>query len=338
MIREPTIAAGPVRGLMDFAASKGANRQDLIERSGIRPEDLEDLDNRIPLSKHIALNRAAKALCNDPALALHYAEEINFAQVSVVGLLGEACETMIEAFVQLNRYSQLVVEVDVDAASRFELTRNAAGLWIVDNRKNPNDYPEQTEGAFARIVVGTRRFGDTPFVLEVHVTHADPGYREEYERILGAPVVFGSNWNALRIDESWLSHKVAVQPRYAFGILSAHVEALQKRLDGSKTVRGRVESLLVPILHTGNASIDIIASKLGISRQTLFRQLKAEGTTFAIVLDELRHQMALHYLNGKKVSVNQTAYLVGFSDRTAFSRAFKRWTGSSPGTRSAPRR
>ena len=74
----------------------------------------------------------------------------------------------------------------------------------------------------------------------------------------------------------------------------------------------------------------MIASKLGLSRQTLFRRLKAEGTTFENVLDELRHKLALHYLNGKKVSVNETAYLVGYSEPAAFSRAFKRWTGASP--------
>ena len=84
------------------------------------------------------------------------------------------------------------------------------------------------------------------------------------------------------------------------------------------------------MLHTGNTSMDAIASKLGLGRQTLFRKLKAEGTTFEKVLDELRHQMALNYLGGKKVSVNETAYLVGFSEPAAFSRAFKRWTGTAP--------
>ena len=72
------------------------------------------------------------------------------------------------------------------------------------------------------------------------------------------------------------------------------------------------------------------ASKMGLSRQTLFRKLKAEGANFEKVLDELRHRLALDYLSGKKVSVNETAYLVGFSEPAAFSRAFKRWTGSSP--------
>lgn len=95
-------------------------------------------------------------------------------------------------------------------------------------------------------------------------------------------------------------------------------------------MRARVESLLIPILHTGAASIDTIASKLAVGRHTLFRRLRAEGVTFELVLDELRHKMALHYLAGGRVSVSEAAYLVGFSDPAAFSRAFKRWTGSSP--------
>ena len=76
--------------------------------------------------------------------------------------------------------------------------------------------------------------------------------------------------------------------------------------------------------------MDAIACKLGMSRQTLYRGLKAEGVTFEQVLDALRHKLAIHYLGGKKVSVNETAYLVGFSEPAAFSRAFKRWTGKSP--------
>jgi AraC-like DNA-binding protein len=121
-----------------------------------------------------------------------------------------------------------------------------------------------------------------------------------------------------------------VQPRYVFGILSEHADALLKALANSKSTRGRVESLLMPILHKGEVSMDAIAEKMGLSRQTLFRQLKAEGTNFEKVLDELRHQLALQYLRGKKVSVNETAYLVGFSEPAAFSRAFKRWTGVNP--------
>ncbi len=169
-----------------------------------------------------------------------------------------------------------------------------------------------------------------PYPKAIRFAHAEPSYRDEYDRVFGVPLVFGSHMNALLMDNEFLSIRLPHTNRYVFGVLSAHAEALLKSLEKSKSTRGRVESLLMPILHTGEASVDAIAAKLGLSRQTLFRRLKAEGTTFEKVLDELRHKLALYYLSGKKVSVNETAYLVGFSDPAAFSRAFKRWTGYSP--------
>lgn len=336
---ELTVAAGIARGLMELAVARGAAADVLAQRSGIAPSMLQDQDRRVPFAAYVALMRAAKELCGDPALALHYAEQIDLSEVSIVGLLGHAAETMLDAFAQLNRYGQLVVEVEVEveaeaggapAAGRFRLAREHDGLWLIDTRKHPDRFPELTESTFARMVCGTRRFGDTPFVTAVQVTHADPGYRAEYERILRAPVAFGSARNAMRIDDAWLTHRIALQPRYVFGILSQHAQALLEQLEQSKSTRGRVECLLMAVLHTGSASMDLVCAKLGLSRQTLFRKLKAEGTTFEQVLDQLRHTLALHYLDGKRASVNETAYLVGFSDPAAFSRAFKRWTGKTP--------
>jgi AraC-like DNA-binding protein len=324
-----TVAAGLARGLMELAVSKGADPAELARRSGIAPKLLEDQDNRIPFTTYVALMRAGKELSGDPALALHYGETNDLSHISIVGLIGYASETMMEAFAQLNRYGRLVVEFD-GGPDRFRLERDAAGLWIVDNRQNPNDFPELTESTFARTIAGPRVFGVTQLAKAVEVTHKAPPYLDEYTRIYRAPVTFEASRNAVLLDEKWTMHRIQLQPRYSFGILCEHADALLKSLQASKTTRGRVESLLMPILHTGNASIDTIAGKMALSRQTLFRKLKAEGVTFEKVLDELRHKLALDYLRGKKVSVNETAYLVGFSDPAAFSRAFKRWTGKSP--------
>jgi AraC-like DNA-binding protein len=314
---------------MELAVSKGADPAALAKRSAIDLAELQDVDRRIPFAKYVALMRAGQELGNDPALALHYGETNDMAQVSVVGLIAYACETMVEAMVQMNRYGRLVIEFD-GPKDRFTVARKDDGFWLVDKRESPNEFPELTESTFARAICGPRRFGVTQLAKAVHVTHSAPAYRAEVERIYGAPVTFDAAWNAVLLDEKWLSHKISVQPRYVFGILSEHADALLKALANSKSARGRVESLLMPILHKGEASMDAVADKLGLSRQTLFRQLKAEGTNFEKVLDELRHQLALDYLRGKKVSVNETAYLVGFSEPAAFSRAFKRWTGVNP--------
>jgi AraC-like DNA-binding protein len=317
--------------VLELAIARGAGRDALLESSGIGPADLEDHDRRVPLDRHIALLRSAKRLCGDPAFALHYGESVNLAEVSVVGLIGYASETMADAFVQLARYSRLIVDLDLGPLERFALAQDGEGMWIVDNRPDPNLYPELTEIAFAQMVSGTRRFGDTPFVQEVRVTHADPGYVAEYERILGAPVTFASDRNAMRIDPAWAGHRIALEPRYVFGILTGHADVLLARLDAETTMRGRAERLILPVLHKGEADMARVAAGLGCSRDTLYRRLKAEGTTFAQLLDDLRRRLALDYLAGGRVSVSETSYLVGFADPAAFSRAFRRWTGRSPG-------
>lgn len=330
---EPTVGAGFARGLYELALAKGAPRGQLLEQSGLAAYDLGDQDARVPFARYVALMRAAKTLTGDAALGLHYGEQVNIADVSIVGLIGLASETMLDAFLQLNRYVQLIVETErTGEGDRFQSVRDRHGLWMVDTRRNPNAFPELTESAFAQLACGPRKFDDTQFMLEVQVTHERPAYAEEYERIFRCPVTFGASRNAFRVDEAWAARPVCRLPRYVFGVLSEKADALLADLESARTVRGRVEGLLMPMLHKGEANIDGIASKLGMSRQTLFRRLKAEGVTFVGVLDELRHKLALHYLSGEKVSVNETAYLVGFSDPAAFSRAFKRWTGSSPRT------
>lgn len=328
--QEHTVVSGLACGLVELAVSKGASRQALIGRSGIDPDKLSDPDYRVPFSNYIALMRAGKELAADPALALHYGETVDLTEFSVVGLIIHACETMLEAHVQLNRYGRLVIEVDVGIEDRFQLQRHDGKLWVVDTRRNPNEFPEITECAFAHMVCAIGRFSSGPLAREVHFTHLEPAYRAEYDRIFQAPASFGMERNAVQIDDAWPSHRVALQPRFVFGILSAHADALLKKLSSSKTFRDRVESLLTTMLHTGQASVDKVAETLGVSRATVYRRLKTEGVTFETVLDELRHKLALHYLSGQKASVNDIAYLIGFSDSTALSRAFKRWTGYSP--------
>jgi AraC-like DNA-binding protein len=168
------------------------------------------------------------------------------------------------------------------------------------------------------------------FPKAIRFTHAEPSYRAEYDRIFGVPLFFDSHMNGFLADEAMLNMKLPRTNPYLSEVLSARAEELLKSLESSKTIRGRVENLLIPILHTGGASMDAIASKLSLSRQTLFRKLKTEGVTFEQVLDDLRHELSLNYLNEKQLSINETAYLLGFSEPAAFSRAFKRWTGSSP--------
>ena len=98
----------------------------------------------------------------------------------------------------------------------------------------------------------------------------------------------------------------------------------------ARCFRKEVEQAIEPMLDSGEVSIDRVARQLGMSRQTLYRRLKAEGVTFEEILDAKRRQLAIRYLGVEQVPVKAAAYRLGFSDPAAFSRAFKRWTGISP--------
>jgi AraC-like DNA-binding protein len=334
----PTVAAGYPKALLEFAVSKGADRQMLIERSHICLDDLKDQDNRIPLANYVALLKAGIELCNEPALALLFGEAVRLQDISLVGLIGVAFDNVESVRRQVNRYAPLTLDADDGGtADAVEFVRENGDVWMKFTSEIYKANPLLTESGFARNVCGVRalaasmrNFANLTFPKAIRFTHAEPRYRAEYDRIFGVPLFFGSHMNALLIDEALLNMKLPRTNPYLSEIMSARAEELLKSLESSKTMRGRVENLLIPILHTGEASMDMVAAKLGLSRQTLFRKLKAEGVTFEQALDELRHKLALHYLHGKKVPVNQTAYLVGFSEPAAFSRAFKRWTGLSP--------
>lgn len=326
-----TVSAGVAAGLMAYAVQRGAGRAALFARAGLRAADLEDFDARLPFETYVALMRAAQDLSGDPALALHFGEAVNLAEMSIVGLIMNASPTMGDAFAQMQRLSRLTIETaGLSNGPRFMLSARNGQLWMVDTRADPNVFPELSEGAFARLVCGPRRFLPAPHVLEVQFTHPAPPWRAEYDRIFQCPVTFSSDWNAMRLDPRIATWPVALQPRYVFGVLTRRADDLLKELEDQKTIRGRVEAVLLPLLHTGEVGAEIVARALGFSRQTLFRKLKTEEVTYKQVLDALRERMALRYLNGAKASVNEIAYLVGFSEPAAFSRAFKRWTGKSP--------
>lgn len=327
-----TVSAGYAGALLDFAVSKGADRTRLLAAAGIAEGDLADRDNRVAMDRYVVLMRTAKDMTGDGALALHFSEHTRLDAFSIVGLITHSAATMGEGFVQLSRYRRLIAEVDIPGGEdRFHLARGEDGLWLEDRRPNPNAFPELTESALSRFVCEVRRHhGDLEFVKAVEVTHPRPPHAAEYDRVFAAPVTFGAARNAMRIAPSWLSAPVRRPDGYVFGVFIEHAEGLMARLAEGRTLRGRVEGLLAARLHKGPMNMAEVAGELNMSQQTLYRRLKDEGASFEAVLEALRRDLAEGYLSSRKLSVNETAYLLGFSDPSAFSRAYKRWTGASP--------
>ena len=327
-----TVSAGLANSLLTFAVSKGANKAALLRAADIAPALLTDPDNRVPLTCYRTLMRTAKTQCKNSALALEFGASEPVEKHSVVGLICHSAANMGEAYMQMSRYARLVIDVESGTGiPRFGMKIEGDDLWIIDNRPEPNEFPELSESTFARFCADyDRHFDDGPMAREVHVTHARPDHADAYAPILRAPVVFSSDQNAILSSTRWLQVSIQPKNRYVFSMLTDRADALMERMANATNMRGEVENMLMPLLHTGEISMEDIAAQMGMSRQTLYRKLKTEDTSFDSLLDTLRHTMALSYLTGGKVSVNEVAYLVGFSEPSSFYRAFKRWTGKAP--------
>jgi len=329
---EQTVAASFASALRNLAISKGADATELDRRSGSIAADFANPDARVPLDRYKALLHAGQELSGDPALALHFGEAADLADLSIIGLMGEASASFGEAFEMLSRYARLAIDVELEegAESRLILKRSGNRLWLVDTRRRPNDFPEITESSFARMVTAARRFGTLNLITAVHVTHSAPDYVSEYERIFPMPVVFNGRWNALQLrDDSWSMVRPRLPSRYMSELLHERADALLELLDMAGSARAAVEKALLEALGGGDFRMHEVARRIGLSRPTLFRRLRDEGVTFRQVVDELRCRVAADCLD-RDCSVGETSRLLGFSEQASFSRAFKRWTGRNP--------
>ncbi|WP_420326186.1 AraC family transcriptional regulator ligand-binding domain-containing protein [Mameliella sp.] len=328
---DQSMAAGFAAAFLDYAAGEGAPRVPLLAASGLAEDDLADQDARIPVAAYQALIAAGIKATGDTSLLLRHVLETRLETMSIVGQIVHASTSFPHSLGQLNRYARLMADVPIPGGrDRFELVHEGAAVWLVDNRPCDGSWMA-TEASFARFISEFRRSApEHPFEQALEVTYAPPPHANRYPELFRVPVTFRATRNALRINPVWLDAAFDGGKDYVFGVFTRHADGLLDDLATRNTVRSAVEARMLADLHEGTLSMDRVARDLGMSRQTLYRRLKDEGVTFAQVHDDLRRRMAMDYLGARKVSVGETAYLLGFSEASAFVRAFRRWTGTSP--------
>ena len=152
---------------------------------------------------------------------------------------------------------------------------------------------------------------------------------DEYVKALDAPVTFGAERNAIRLDKEKMQ---APLPGHNIDIVKANDRVVEHYLATMEPhqVAAEVREILIQLLPSGKASQNRIAERLHRSLSTLQRQLQTEETNYQQIREQTRRTLAQNYVSDGELSLGQIAYLLGFSDQSNFSRAFKRWTGVSP--------
>jgi AraC-like DNA-binding protein len=328
----PTVASSYVRSFLEFANERGADAPGLIAAAGLSAGSLNDPDTRVAMADFLALMRRAKADLADPALALRFGEDNRLYDQTIVGLIIRSSPTMGEAFAQFNRYARIVIHMPgARGGDRVAVVR-ADGKTFLEAQWPPLAYPEMTEATFARLAAYYDRLfpGQPSFINAVFVAHDRPTYASEYERIFKAPTRFSSGRNALDVCEAFFAARIPTANKLAHDIFSERAQSMLDRLLATGRMQSRVVEALAPVLHKGDCRLDRVAAELGFSPSSLHRGLKQEGSSFRAVVEELRRSTALRLLQQADKSLAEISFLVGFADPSAFSRAFKRWTGKTP--------
>ena len=167
--------------------------------------------------------------------------------------------------------------------------------------------------------------------LEVWFPHGPLGSRDEYARVLGVAPRFEAPHAGVLFDDATLDAPCRASDPNLFKLLKSHAELLLAREPRDNSVRSQVRRLVITRVKDGEPDIANIARLLASSERSLQRQLKIEGTSFRAVVDEARRELALGYLDDHKLTVSEVGYLLGYAEAGAFVRAFKRWTGRTPG-------
>ena len=165
---------------------------------------------------------------------------------------------------------------------------------------------------------------------EIRFEHQQPNETSEHERIFQCPIFFGATANEVVFDSEYLNLPIVMADARLCALLDRHATELLMRYPREDSLVERVRTLMKDELNGGDASLEMVAERLGMSARTLQRKLHGLGVSHQELLDEMRKDLAMRYLREPEMAVCEVAYLLGFSESSAFHRAFKRWTGTTP--------
>jgi AraC-like DNA-binding protein len=260
---------------------------------------------------------------------------MDLRNIGLLYYLAAACTTVSDALEYLKRYAATTTD-----EIRLEILPQEQETVVIFRRvaafdEPPRQHAELIALAFIRVLwsLTNRTFAPSRIVF----AHGrDSGVREVH-RILRCPIDFAQNADTWVLPTSVLRLPVMSEDHRLLQILEAHAEELLAKSDHRTGLRGMVENRLLSLLPSGRVQATVIANHLGMTVRTLSRRLAQEDTSFAAVLEDLRERLAFRYLQNQRITLQQVAWLLGYSEVGAFNHAFKRWTGTSPGRARASR-
>ena len=330
MLYEPTTLAS-ITGLLAISLREeyGIDPAPLYEKAGITLPHATSPHLRYPFSKIRKLWELAKQASGDETIGLRTGAYAQLPQFYALGYSISASSTLLGALQRISRYQKLMSTASVE----IKLTEMAdcyvlSAEFPDESRSPPKEGIDC--GMTALLAICDIVAGKEVRPSRVELTCPETVHPDAYRQALRAPVRFNADVGGFYFDKELLLEPLPLSAPDVAKATDKIAEQYIETLDPHK-VASQVQRLLVDLLPSGKTDQDLVSKRLNRSTSTLQRQLQAEGMSYRDVLDSTRRRLAENYLTENKHSHAQIAYMLGFSDQSNFSRAFKRWTSMSPG-------
>jgi AraC-like DNA-binding protein len=317
-----------VRAIADELRRQGVSVDSFCEQAEIQPAELADGTVRLPVERATRVIGAAWTLSSTAALGLRVGESAPLKALHVVGHMLSSCADMREAVQVFMRCSSLVFE-----GGGFRLRESGDLGHFSYEHPFPGSRFERfaAEVALAAVLrMGLQITGTDKRPREVRFRHADPGYADEYERVFGCPVRFEQPGNEVVFDRAVLDVPQVHRDELLCELLREGADRLLAQTVATERLADRILEALKLQLELGAADPQRLAQRFGMTLRSLQRRLQASQRSLTQLLDDARREVACTELRMPQVSIKDVAHRLGFSEPSAFYRAFRRWTGMTP--------
>ena len=327
-----TVANFSARGVVSVSASRGVEIGRLLRESGLDERSLEKPGAHLPLDGVIKLWERARRSTRDEQLPLHVAEFLPVGTYKTWDLFLATASTIGEALDKIGKFNGWM-----DDTFRLTLRKRRDQIAIeYTNVVDPDcQPPEYLEFNFARALLRARfTTGVNIRPAEMHFRHSPPRNIAEHYRIFQAPIRFRQPATQAIFDPAVLRIPQLSADAATCDLLEHYIQATlnNARVYDELAVAVRRSLARLNSSHAGTRSVAATARELGMSRRGLQRRLAERGTSFRELFRSVRHDLAMRLLDRHDLSISEAADVLGFSEVSSFSRAFKQWTGVNPKT------
>ncbi len=323
-----TVSVVMIRVLVEACELAGVPCERLLAAARVDGRCLEDSNARVPMSEYERVQLAALDLTGDPALGLHMGESASFAGFDVMASLIAHAATLRDGLNTYLKFNRILSDDPDSALQEGDATATLRlGFW----RGNPRCDRLRAELAVAGFLRLIRHFaGPDALPRRACFQHAAPEHAEEYRRIFSGTERFDQAFTGIEIDRAMLQCAPLHKDAELYQVLETQALRKVSRLERATSITTRVEEYLSSRALSGRPDMAEVAQQLGMSERSLRRRLAAEGVTYTQLFEQALASAAKRMLRDPGQSILGAAYAMGFSDSSAFHRAFKRWTGVTP--------